>query len=538
MPYINQPDDEELKKQEAQAGAPTSISGQSAVLSTDAPSNKGGAKASGSYTNLNQYLDANKDNASQLGAGVANHITGQGDAARTGIQNTEADFNQLADKGTIQGLDKAPEESTNIVKQARTAGNLNQAQTSRFGEIANAQYKGPQDLTGSSLYGDTSQKYQKAQDARAAAGNEEGRFSLLKDAYARPTYSQGQQKLDNLILTGNNQAKDAVSNAASSLSDLEGKWTGAQTNAANLASQRTAASEAAKAGARQGLITNRNERSSEVDADLAAKQAAWANEYNQYNDLLSNYQGGDLELSRQQADRLALGNSGQGLYNTLTGTSPSQYLDLKAFDANKVVGQDQFAQLAALDQLGSQFGQANTSRFSDASQAGTLGLHNNFDASRFGKAVNQAETDFQNYAGNTNVVGTGQNEQSYYTGLGGTNKHWVGAGTTMDANLKNYLDTGAYNVDNRGVVRQGGGVQFNGISAPTNDSTGLAGIVSSGLNAVGDVLFNDPFGGGGKEQEAGRQAKVVSAEIAQQQFMANLNNLLGQQGYNNRVKVK
>lgn len=478
MPYINQPDDEELKKQqEAQAGNPTSISGQSAVLSTDAPSNKGGAKASGSYTNLNQYLDANKDNASQLGAGVASHITGQGDAARTGIQNTEADFNQLADKGTIQGLDKAPEESTNIVKQARTAGNLNQAQTSRFGEIANAQYKGPQDLTGSSLYGDTSQKYQKAQDVRAAAGNEEGRFSLLKDAYARPTYSQGQQKLDNLILTGNNQARDAVSNAASSLSDLEGKWTGAQTNAANLASQRNAATEAAKAGARQGLVTNRNERSSEVDADLAAKQAAWANEYNQYNDLLSNYKGGDLELSRQQADRLALGNSGQGLYNTLAGTNPASYLDLKAFDANKVVGQDQFAQLAALDQLGSQFGQANTSRFSDASQAGTLGLNNNFDASRFGAAATAQDAAFQDLARNTTIEGSASEQAA---GPSGSYRPTITS--TMQANLAAYLENAA----------------------------------NSSMNRNNDPLDNQAVGN----------------------FMANLNNLLGQQGYNNRVKVK
>lgn len=413
MPYINQ-DDEELKKQQ-ESESLQNISGQSAILSTDAPSKKGGAMDSGSFTNLNQYLEANKENAGQMGTKIASDITGQGQATRTGIQGTSAEFNQLADQGTLKGLDKAPGEAQNIIQQARTsakAGQVDQNQISRFGEIANAQYKGPQDLTGTTKYANTAQQYEKAQQAAKNASSDEGRFSLLKDAYARPTYSQGQQNLDNLLLTGNQGAKANIQAAAAGLNDLSGLWSGAQSNAAQLAAQRQAATNAAREGSRANALEARTGRNTEVQSDLANQQANWANEYNQYKDLLGAYKGGDLNLTRQQADRLALNDSGQGIYNLLNGTQPESYLDLKAFDANKVVSQDQFAQLRALDQLSSQFGNPALSQFTDESQAGTLNAQNAFDASGFGRAATNANEAFAQYARENRGEGYGTKTES------------------------------------------------------------------------------------------------------------------------------
>lgn len=415
MPYLNQ-DEDELKKQQEQAAAgPQSISGQSAVLSTDAPSKQGGAKDSGSFTNLNQYLEANKNNAAQMGTKIASDITGQGQTARTGIQDTSTEFNQLADQGTLANLDKAPGEAQNIVQQARTgakSGQIDQNQMSRFGEIANAQYKGPQDLTGTTKYANTAQQYEKAQQAAKNASSDEGRFSLLKDAYARPTYSQGQQNLDNLLITGNQQAKQNIQSAASGLGDLGGMWSGAQDAASKLAAQRTADTNAAREGSRANALAARTGRNAEVKSDLDKQQADWANEYNQYKDLLGAYKGGDLNLTRQQADRLDLNDSGQGIYNLLNGTQPESYLNLKAFDENKVVSQDQFAQLKALDQLSSQFGSPNMSKFTDENQAGTLNAQNAFDASGFGRAATNANEAFAQYARENRGVGYGTKTES------------------------------------------------------------------------------------------------------------------------------
>lgn len=531
MPYLQETDEDELKKQqEAQSGTPTNISGQSSVLSTEAPSKAGGPQASGSFTNLNQYLQANASNAVQLGQGVASHITGQGEEARTGIQNTENDFNKLADQGTLQGLDKAPEEARSIVQQAQTGSQkaqINQQQTSRFGEIANATYKGPQDLTGSSYYNDTNQKYQKAQEAKQNASSDEGRFSLLKNAFSRPTYSQGQQNLDNLLLTGNNQAKATVQSAANGLSDLEGKWAGAQSNAAQLASQRQAATNAARAQSRTNALQAQYNRNTEVNSDLNAKQANWANEYNQYRDLLGSYKGGDFNLTRQQADRLALKDSGQGIYNTLQGTSPEQFLDLQAFDANRVVDQDQFAQLRALDQITNQFSSPAMSRFTDESQAGTLDATKAFDASRFGQAANQAESNFQNTAANTNLDARGYNDQSWYGGgILNNDKHWVNAAGQATGNVKDYLDNGNFTINGKQAnTKQAGAIDI----TPTND------IMST---LYGDALRSGiGWGGSGAQGIASNDAQVAANQQATQGYFDQLNNFLNQQGHKNRTRI-
>lgn len=502
MPYINQPDDEELKKQqEAQSGAPTNISGQSAILSTEAPSKMGGAKDSGSFTNLNQYLEANKENAGQMGTKIASDITGQGQATRTGIQDTSTEFNQLADQGTLAGLDKAPEEARNIVQQARTGAKnaqIDQNQMSRFGEIANAQYKGPQDLTGTTKYANTAQQYKKAQQAAKNASSDEGRFSLLKDAYARPTYSQGQQNLDNLLLTGNQGAKANIQAAATGLNDLSGLWSGAQSNAAQLAAQRQAATNAAREGSRANALEARTGRNTEVQSDLASQQAKWADEYNQYKELLGAYGGGDLNLTREQADRLALGGSGTGLYNMLNGIQPESYLDLKAFDANKVVSQDQFAQLRALDQLTSQFGSPAMSQFIDENQAGTLDAKRAFDASGFGRAADNAQVGFQNYAQNATATGHGaKSEGIYEKDLFGSRQVGTASSSVNASQLLNDYLQGRGNI------------------------------------ALQDVEF-DPSRSGG-EYDRSRDAATASAK---QDLFNNIQNMLNQQGYQNRVRVK
>ena len=78
----------------------------------------------------------------------------------------------------------------------------------------------------------------------------------------------------------------------------------------------------------------------------------WADQYNHYNELLSKYKGGELALTRDEANTLGLtGKSGQGIYDLLAGKPASNYLDLEGYDVNKVISKDQFAQLAALDKL-------------------------------------------------------------------------------------------------------------------------------------------------------------------------------------------
>ena len=521
MPYLPTSflDEEQAKANALNVSGPSGTATPGAQT-TSAPKP---VKNSGSWTNLNSYLDANKDSAQQMGNTVATKISDQGTKTAGLITDSKNDFTSKADAGTISNLSGAKDDATSIVGAAKgnVAGNqITSDQINRFKDISNAAYKGPADLSGSDYYATAAENLTKANNYKNSATTDEGRFGLLEEFFARPTYSQGQKNLDNLLIQGNSDAKNAIQGSAQGLAGLQTAFDDANNYATNLAAGRTSASNDANAFARNNLISNRTARTEEVDADLANIQNQWSNEYNDYNQLLSGYDGGKLVLTPEQAARLNLTKgSGQGIYNLLNGVPASNYLDLAAYDANKVVSKDQFAQLAALDQLANQFGGNSISKFSDPNLAGTLDLTNNFNASRFGDAANQAETAFNTYAANTNVNGTGYGRDAYSVNFGLDNKY-TNAQATIDANLADYLASQGYASD---------GSFFNDTPGTLEQ---INEIRQMPLNVVSTLL-------GGDESQAASAAvaKQKAEAAAQASFMSALNEILANQGFDNRVYI-
>lgn len=552
MPYLPYLDEEQKKKAEQNgqinlSGSSNTINQAAQSVTPTAPKPVG---RSGSWTNLDTYLNANKDNAETMGNTLASNISNTGSAVRTGLQNTQSDYNTLVDKGTLKNLDTAKADSDSIVRQARTANQeaqVNDDQVNRFKDISNATYAGPNSLDASQYYSDTQSKLSKAKDYQNNAQSDEGRFNLLQEMFNRPSYSQGQKSFDNLLIQGNQQAKTNIKGAADSLSDLQSSWDQANTDAATVAAQRLAATNDARQFAQNSLSTNRNERSNEVDTSLADINNRWSDEYNQFNNILSSYSGGDLELTKDQADKLGvlrqlapsnlsqkMTPKDQGpiyaqtqLFNTLKNTPASSYLDLQAFDANKVIDKNQFAQLSALDKLANQYGLASSSKFVDGSQAGTLGLDNNFDASRFGVEATKQQSDFNRYAQGANFTGEGSDSQSYRSSPISTDS--VTRNSNLSANLGNILNGAGY-TDNNAK-----GVDTNNLLIP--------GVINSLVedNISGDAakFLNSIVGGGGSDRaEAERAAQTKANELALASLNQQITNALNSQGFSNRIKIK
>lgn len=503
MPYLPFLDEEKKKADEANgqvniSGASNTINQASQNVAAPKPVGK-----SGSWTNLQSYLDANKDNAESMGNTIASNISNTGNEARQGIQDSQNDFNTKVEQNTLSNLGTAKADADNIVNKAKSAGydsQIDDNQVNRFKDVSTAEYKGPNTLDASDYYQNAQSKINKSNEYKSNAQSDEGRFNILQEMFARPTYNQGQKSLDNLLIQGNNSAKSNIQNSANSLNDIQGKWDQANTDAANLAQQRTADINDVRNYSQNALTNNRNLRTSEVDADLKNINNQWNNEYNQYNDLLNNFKGGELSLSQEQANKLALSGD-QRIYNILNGVSPSAYLDLKAFDANKVVDKNQFAQLAALDKLANQFGLGNSSKFSDFEQAGTLGLNNNFDASRFGQAANSAQADFTDYAKNANATGTGSKSESIMESnmFGGRSQIGTAyADSTGNQTLENYL--------------AGNGPSLNTSHYTTNS-------------------------GGQRNQEIDRSVNVAESQV-KDQIYSQIMQMLAQSGHANQVKIK
>ena len=234
MAYLPESELERQRRmQEAQtsgAGSNTQqVSGPSGVISagstSGAPGKKGPA-SSGRWTNLNSYLDANKEQATQMGDKIGTNIEGAGTAARGQINTASTDFANEVKQGSINDLDKAQSDAQGIVNKAKSAAmnaQIAQPEVDRFKEVKTAAYKGPTDVMSTSGYQPLLSQVQKVQDLSKQSASETGRQALLKDTYGTGgQYTAGMSTLDNLLLQGDKAAQDRLAQARTNVGDVQG----------------------------------------------------------------------------------------------------------------------------------------------------------------------------------------------------------------------------------------------------------------------------------------------------------------------------
>lgn len=169
--------------QSAQSGAPTS---------------------SGSFTNLQSYLNANADQAQGLGAKIEDNVQNTANAGRTDLSNAQKEFNTQIDQAGIDRNAASSAALGNIVNKAYS--NPTALQDSDYGLFSNVENKqntfegtAPKDLNSNQNYQNADAKFGQAADQANLTGSEGGRQQLLKQTFARPSYSQGQSSLDQLL---------------------------------------------------------------------------------------------------------------------------------------------------------------------------------------------------------------------------------------------------------------------------------------------------------------------------------------------------
>ena len=194
MPFLPF-DDEEKKRQEAEASGqnisgPGSSSFQSNNTSVAAPKP---LKSSGSWTNLNQYLDANKEQSQNM----ANALVQSTDDK---LQSSKTNLNNLQQNKVVEKSDSDFQKIYN--------GPIN-AQTTQ--EYNNLKQGVVPTLTDSDIPGLSDEKNKKAslQNEASFLDSEEGRQSRLGEVYKRPSYNLGQKSLDNYLL-GQSDARNML----------------------------------------------------------------------------------------------------------------------------------------------------------------------------------------------------------------------------------------------------------------------------------------------------------------------------------------
>lgn len=203
--------EEEKKKQQGDSMQPqqtASVGGGTVVSGGAGAQGAPQQKGSGSFVNLQQYLNANKQQGQQLAQNTTGKVTGEAQQAKDQVTNNENIFNQQVQAGTTQA-DEAF--NKNVVDNATEIfNNPDKGQDKqRVSDVLGATYKGPEQRD---TLDDTA-KAQAAQQKVEALQNEGGRKSLLQDYYKRPDYTQGQVGLDNLLFGGSQGAAQGFQQA-------------------------------------------------------------------------------------------------------------------------------------------------------------------------------------------------------------------------------------------------------------------------------------------------------------------------------------
>lgn len=335
-------------------GAPVQTSGTSGSTgggSTSSGSQTGGGVSaptnSGSYTNLQKYLNANQGfDSSQggLGGEIASNINNSAQGINQNIQGASNAFNQQAQQAqqsyavptSYQPVSTAPVSGAMLdtnqtpagpaasapsPSQASSstpsyqsylnsiignAGNAQQSDIQSVNNMANANYAGPtslNSLTGNQNLGalqlQTGNLANQANDTQS----EQGRMSLLNQMFGNNNYTQGQQTLDNLLIQNSPQQMAQLNGVNQTANTTQQALNNANTAATGSAAQDTANAQAIQQytqGALNSAITGENsalgQQASTANANATAAQ----------NSLLQALQTG--QFSNSQAQQLGLQN--------------------------------------------------------------------------------------------------------------------------------------------------------------------------------------------------------------------------------------
>lgn len=367
----NQPDKSDSTTADSSTTPPaTSGGGGSGIVSSGTQSSAGAAPAasgkptsSGSWVNLNSYLDANKDQGTDVGNTIAGSVDTLANTAQDSVNNLGSGFNQAVAQNTVNADSNAVQGAISGAQNLKDGQALDPDSLAAFNAQKNATYSGPTDVTAFAGYGDTNNAVNNANTAVQQTGSEAGRNTLLQNQYQNSSangYNQGENNLDQLLLENSPGAQAA-------LQPLQSKWANLNTalgdtvtagNAAAQAGQATTAQTAQSAGdaATQAQQAYEQNLTSQEQQALAARNA-----------LISKYQGQTTLSNILTPDELAGSGltNGQDVYNTdlknyINGTTPTvgSYANL-----------DQYAQDSALSQLAGGAGILN-----DKTQAGTANM--------------------------------------------------------------------------------------------------------------------------------------------------------------------
>lgn len=425
------------KDKETPSAEPSQVSGAASAISPGAPATPQAANAqkpqgSGRFTNLQQYMQANQGAGEKLAGQIGNKVGEQTQKLTDATKSAGAVGDQLnAERQRIA-------QATNYSQQIQQDPNQLAANDDTVNSVR-------QLATGQNNLGGLQQQAQTAfstaqgqlgnvQQLASMTGNEAGRFELLRQALGRPSYTNGQQRLDQVLLQngGQNllgQLQQNTTNQAKAGEQLLG------TTQTNLGKQFTTAGQEAKSA--QDLINRSlgtiDDPTTEADdssgafgtlqSDLRKRQQDYiAQQQGLYDNLTggigAGIPGGDINTQQDSFNQDALNmlglKTGQNLYNVDLKQVLNPQFSASNVTEQNIANPEDVAKYNALAKLS-----GNTSSpYLTNAQAGTAqGLK--VDTNNLQDALKSAETQY-NTLRDTKIPGLNTSAYDIYNSMKNT----------------------------------------------------------------------------------------------------------------------
>lgn len=238
MATVFNPFDKDEEEKKAQAGAPIQIS-QDSTESTGGttsaiPQSQNKPTSSGRFTNLQNFVKANQPQNGGLAGQIAGKVGEQAQDVSQKVSQAKTNLQTGIEtaKAPLQGINKITSKITNIARPVGAPmpdgtspvsimpvgqtpiqfnpggqvlappGEITEDEVAKAQQALNYKYTGPTELENASQL-----KYDADSLATQTKNlqSEAGRFQTLRQMFNKPSYTQGQQGLDNLLLQSNPQ---------------------------------------------------------------------------------------------------------------------------------------------------------------------------------------------------------------------------------------------------------------------------------------------------------------------------------------------
>jgi hypothetical protein len=414
--YKEDEEKDEQQDQGGQVGQSTSapMSGGAGQTAPTARQQQG----SGQAPNIQKYIEANQGGGSQLAQGLQQQAQKQAQNLQKGVDTSRTAFQQKA--GEVEG--KLGDQGEQLVKTSFKDPQAILQNQQQLDEFKRLQSGGYQDQIGQAAQNLTPFQQQQQQLAQASqmAGTESGRFQMLQQTFGKPTYSQGQQRLDQLLLQGTPNASRSLQYDIGNLAKQAGQQIG-----------QFGEEQQAKLDALQNLSSTRSqqiqdmlqygESQDQLESDMSGRglrdiESDLQNRLNQIRQSAPEMVAGLRDrLANNKLTEKDLSDLGLTAGTRLFNTELDKYINQSAVNPTTtgIANQDEFARFQALRQLA---GDTEVDIFGGATEVGGYNPYD-FASQRLQTDLKQKETDVQNLVAETkNVVSNPFMSQSSRSG--------------------------------------------------------------------------------------------------------------------------